>query len=137
MAAYVATIFPHGGALIYGSQEVGYPEPINFFKFVPIDWTAKPEIYKEYQTLIKLYNEHPALRKGKMTAYPDKDVLVFEKTDAAERFLVLANVRNEPKTIKVPENWVGHETDDEVTGQHIKLEANFELSPFQYLILAY
>lgn len=72
-----------------------------------------------------------------MTAYPDKDVLVFEKTDAAERFLVLANVRNEPKTIKVPENWVGHETDDEVTGQHIKLEANFELSPFQYLILAY
>jgi hypothetical protein len=62
---------------------------------------------------------------------------VFEKTDAAERFLVLANVRNEPKTIKVPDNWVVHETDDEVTGQHIKLEANFELSPFQYLILAY
>ena len=24
MAAYVASIFPHGGALIYGSQEVGY-----------------------------------------------------------------------------------------------------------------
>ena len=137
MAAYVATIFPHGGALIYSSQEVGYPEPINFFKFVFFNDTATTEIYTEYQTLIKLYNEHPALRKGKMTAYPDKDVLVFEKTDAAERFLVLANVRNEPKTIKVPENWVGHETDDEVTGQHIKLEANFELSPFQYLILAY
>ena len=60
MAAYVASIFPHGGALIYGSQEVGYPEPINFFKYVPVDWTAKPEIYKEYQTLIRLYNEHPA-----------------------------------------------------------------------------
>ena len=28
MAAYVASIFPHGGALIYGSQEVGYPEPL-------------------------------------------------------------------------------------------------------------
>ena len=54
MAAYVASIFPHGGALIYGSQEVGYPEPINFFKYVPVDWTAKPEIYKEYQTLIRL-----------------------------------------------------------------------------------
>ena len=137
MSAYVVSIFPHGGALIYGSQEVGYPDTINFFHYVPVDWTAKPEIYKEYQKLIKLYNEHPALRKGKMTAYPDKDVLVFEKTDAAERFLVIANVRNEPKTIKVPENWVGRETEDEVTGQHIKLEANLELSPFQYLILAY
>ena len=137
MAAYVASIFPHGGALIYGSQEVGYPEPINFFKYVPVDWTAKPEIYKEYQTLIRLYNEHPALRKGTLITYPDKDVLVFEKTDAAERFLVFVNVRNEPKTIQVPENWVGHETDDEVTGQHVKFDANYELTPFQYLILAY
>ena len=137
MAAYVASIFPHGGALIYSSQEVGYPEPINFFHYVPVDWTAKPEIYKEYQTLIRLYNEHPALRKGKMTAYPDKDVLVFEKTDAAERFLVLVNVRNEPKTVNIPESWVGHASDDEVTGQNVKLDANLELAPYQYLILAY
>ena len=137
MAAYVASIFPHGGALIYGSQEVGYPEPINFFKYVPVDWTAKPEIYKEYQTLIRLYNEHPALRKGTLISYPDKDVLVFEKTDAAERFLVLVNVRNEPKTIQVPENWLDREVDDEVTREHVKLYENFELAPFQYLIFAY
>ena len=76
-------------------------------------------------------------RKGTLITYPDKDVLVFEKTDAAERFLVLVNVRNEPKTIQVPENWVGREVDDEVTGQHVKFDANFELAPFQYLILAY
>ena len=137
MAAYVASIFPHGGALIYGSQEVGYPEPINFFKYVPVDWTAKPEIYKEYQTLLRLYNEHPALRKGTLSTYPDKDVLVFEKTDAAERFLVLVNVRNEPKTIQVPENWLGREVDDEVTREHVKLYENFELAPFQYLIFAH
>ena len=62
---------------------------------------------------------------------------MFEKTDAAERFLVLVNVRNEPKTIQVPENWLGREVDDEVTGQHVKLDANFELAPFQYLIFAY
>ena len=62
---------------------------------------------------------------------------MFEKTDAAERFLVLVNVRNEPKTIQVPENWVGREADDEVTGQHVKFDTNFELAPFQYLILAY
>ena len=135
MAAYVASIFPHGGALIYSSQEVGYPEPINFFKYVPVDWTAKPEIYNEYEDLIELYNEHPALRKGTMTAYPDKDVLVFEKTDAAEQFLVLVNVRNTQSTVAIPESWVGVSTEDEVTDQEIKLEGQITLAPFQYLIL--
>ncbi len=135
MAAYVASIFPHGGALIYGSQEVGYPEPINFFRYVPVDWTAKPEIYKEYEELIELYNEHPALRKGTLITYPDKDVLVFEKTDAAERFLVLVNVRNGQKTVAIPEEWIGREAEDEVTDQKITLAKEITLEPFQYLIL--
>ena len=137
MAAYVASIFPHGGALIYGSQEVGYPEPINFFRYVAVDWTAKPEIYKEYEELIELYNEHPALRKGSMTAYPDKDVLMFEKVDAAERFLVVVNVRNEQHAIQTPENWAGHSAENEMTDRDIKLEDTITLEPFQYLILKY
>lgn len=140
MAAYVACIFPHGGALIYGSQEVGYPEPINFFKFVPVDWTAKPEIYKEHKKLIELYLEHPALRKGTMKAYPDKDVLVFEKTlkdqsDSSAHFLILVNVRNQPSTVNIPEQWVGISTEDEITDKPITLEKQLTLEPFQYLIL--
>jgi len=137
MAAYVASIFPHGGALIYGSQEVGYPEPINFFKYVPVDWTAKPEIYKEYKELIELYNEEPALRKGSLTTYPDADVLVFEKADGDDRFLVLVNVRNESKTVQTPQDWVGRETEDEITDQKMKLGESVTLNPFQYLILEY
>ena len=121
MAAYVASIFPHGGALIYGSQEVGYPEPINFFKYVPVDWTAKPEIYQEYKHLIGLYNEHPALRKGMMTAWPDDDVLMFEKADEAERYLILVNVRNEQETVNLPESWQ-------------KLGESITLEPFEYCI---
>ena len=136
MAAYVATIFPHGGALIYGSQEVGYPEPINFFKFVPVDWTAKPEIYKEYQKLISLYNDHPALRKGDMTAFPDNDVLVFEKKDAAERFLVVANLRNEQKAVNVPADWMNRQAQDQGTGQNVQLGNTLTLTPFQYFIFA-
>lgn len=137
MAAYVASIFPHGGALIYGSQEVGYPEPINFFKYVPVDWTAKPEIYKEYKELIELYNEEPALRKGSLTTYPDADVLMFEKADGDDRFLVLVNVRNERKTVQTPQDWVGRETEDEITDRKMKLGESVTLNPFQYLILEY
>ena len=137
MAAYVATIFPHGGALIYGSQEVGYPEPINFFKYVPVDWTAKPEIYKEYQQLIGLYNDHPALRKGKMTAYPDDDVLVFEKSDDKERFLILVNVRNEKKSVKAPEGWADHSASGLGNTQDLSLKEDVTLEPYQYMILKY
>ena len=135
MAAYVASIFPHGGALIYGSQEVGYPEPINFFKYVPVDWSAKPDVYQEYKKLIGLYNEHPALRKGTMTPYPDNDVLVFEKQDGDEHFLILVNVRNENKTVQVPQSWVGHEVKDEATGKELRLNETIEMEPFEYLIL--
>ena len=135
MAAYVASIFPHGGALIYGSQEVGYPEPINFFKYVAVDWNAKSEIYKEYKALISLYNEHPALRKGQLTTHPDKDVLVFEKTDKEERFLILVNVRNGQKTIQTPKTWVGHKAQEVMTNQETTIETTLTLEPFQYHIL--
>ena len=135
MAAYVASIFPHGGALIYGSQEVGYPEPINFFKYVPVDWTAKPEIFEEYKALIALYNLHPALRKGRLTTWPDNDVLVFEKNDGKEKFLIAVNVRNEEKTVQTPETWVSQDVENEMTGKTVKLDTTITLEPFQYLIL--
>ncbi|SHK48418.1 DUF3459 domain-containing protein [Xylanibacter ruminicola] len=74
-----------------------------------------------HQHLISLYNEHPALRKGKLTTYPDNDVLVFEKADDAERFLILVNVRNEAKTVAVPGDWK-------------KLGETITLKPFEYRI---
>jgi hypothetical protein len=79
--------------------------------------------------------EHPALRKGKMRAWPDDDVLIFEKEDAEESFLIIVNVRNEPKAVQIPESWVGQETEDEVTDKDFKLESTLTLEPFQYLIL--
>ena len=135
LAAYVASIFPHGGALIYGSQEVGYPEPINFFKYVPVDWSAKSEVYKEYQRLLRLYNEHPALRKGNIRDWPNKDVLVFEKIYDKEHFLVLVNVRNASSTIYIPEDWAGQQTEDAITDEALILGTTLTLEPFQYMIL--
>ena len=135
MAAYVACIFPHGGALIYGSQEVGYPEPINFFKYVPVNWMAKPEIYQEYKKLLDLYNKYPALRKGMRTGWPDKDVLVFEKKADNEQFLIMVNVRNEEKTVQIPKRWKGRETKDVMTRNAYKLNDMLSLEPYQYLIL--
>ena len=135
MAAYVASIFPHGGALIYGSQEVGYENPINFFKYVAVDWMAKADLYKEYQHLIKLYNENTALRKGKLTTWPDKDILLFEKSDDGGKFLVAVNVRNEDHEMALPEGWKNAKTTNMADGTEKALTDKVQLKPFEYLIL--
>ena len=136
MAAYVATVFLHGGALIYGSQEVGYPDPINFFKYVPVDWTANSDLYQEYRMLIGLYNDHPALRKGLLTTWPADDVLVFEKTLDDDSFLLLVNVRNKPVTADIPQQWMGKMVTDIAFNSDLhKLGDTLQMEPYQYFIL--
>ena len=135
MAAYVASVFPHGGALIYGSQEVGYEKPINFFHYVPVDWTAHADLYKEYQHLIGLYNDNPALRKAQPKFFPDRDILMFEKTDDADTFLIAVNVRNQEKEIAVPEEWRGKSLVNMEDEKDVTLAENVKLQPFEYKIL--
>jgi glycosidase len=136
MAAYVASIYLHGGALIYGSQEVGYPDRINFFKYVPVDWTANSQLYEEYEDLIELYNEHPALRKGQLSTWPDNDVLIYEKSTDEERFLVLVNVRNREVEVKIPASWVGKQVDDVAPHADLhELGETLSLAPYQYRII--
>ena len=136
MAAYVATIFPHGGALIYGSQEVGFPEPINFFHYVPVDWTAKPDIYQEYQQLIGLYNNYPALRKGQLKTWTDKDVLLFEKSiGGGDSFLIAVDVRDAQNSIAVPADWRGAKVVNMANDKPQQLDDSLHLAPYEYLIL--
>ncbi|MDE5955894.1 MAG: alpha-amylase, partial [Bacteroidales bacterium] len=75
MAAFVATAFLRGGMLIYDSQEVGFRGGIDFFRYVHVDWASNPEYREEYKSLVKLYNEHPAIRRGHLVTYPHDDVL--------------------------------------------------------------
>lgn len=135
MAAYVASVFPHGGALIYGSQEVGYENPINFFHYVPVDWTAHANLYKEYQHLIGLYNDYTALRKAQPIYYPNHDILMFEKTDDAASFLVAVNVRDKEAEMALPEGWHGTNAIDMSTNETVLLNDPFRLQPFEYKIL--
>jgi hypothetical protein len=93
------------------------------------------QIYKEYQQLIGLYNDYPALRKGSMLAWPNDDILLFEKKDGDEQFLVAVNVRNQQKSIGLPDSWSQREVTDMMTEKSVKLEDQLSLEPFQYLIL--
>lgn len=138
MAAFVATTMLHGGMLVYGSQEVGYPEPINFFKYVPVNWDANPAMREEYKKLIAVYNEHPALRSsGKVTSYDDDGnaVLCVDRVLNNDNVLVMVNVRNASHTIDVPRMWSNHVVTNLMNGEKMKLGERITLQPYQYLLL--
>lgn len=135
MAAFVASTFLHGGMLIYGCQEVGYPGKINFFEYVDVDWDANGEMFSRYRKLVSIYRGEEAIRRGGMTPYPDEDVLVFERTLGDEGILVLVNMRDTQKRIPLPAKFVGRRVTDLVDGKSITLAEQCLLRPFQYLIL--
>ncbi|MBR1960891.1 MAG: alpha-glucosidase C-terminal domain-containing protein, partial [Bacteroidales bacterium] len=135
MAAFVASTYLHGGALVYGSQEVGYPGRINFFRYVPMDWESCQGLNKEYTKLLENYNTIPAIRKGEITAYPDENILAFQKSCTDEAVLVLVNVRHEDYTFALPAEWSEKQCTDLMTGETVKLGANIHLDPYGYIIL--
>ena len=138
MAAFVATTMLHGGMMIYGSQEVGYPEPINFFKYVPVDWNANPALREEYKKLIAIYNNHPALRSsGKVTAFDDdqNNILCVDRVLNNDNVLVIVNVRDTPHSIEVPRMWSNRAVTNLMTGEEMQLGSRVTLQPYQYLLL--
>ena len=139
MAAFVATTMLHGGMLVYGSQEVGYPETINFFKYVPVNWNANPELRAEYKKLIAIYNDHPALRSsGKVIPFDDDEnnVLVVDRVLNNDNVLVIVNVRNEVHSTEVPSMWVGRPAVNLMTGEPVELGHRISLQPYQYLLIS-
>jgi glycosidase len=138
MAAFVATTMLHGGMLVYGSQEVGYPEPINFFKYVPVNWNANSALRDEYKKLIAVYNEHPALRSsGKVIPYDDDEnnVLCVDRVLNNDNVLVIVNVRDKNCSIDVPGLWSDKDVTNLMTGVQTHLGKHITLEPYQYLLL--
>ena len=138
MAAFVATTMLHGGMLVYGSQEVGYPETINFFHYVPVNWNANSSMRDEYKKLIAIYNDHPALRSsGKVIPFDDdqNNVLCVDRVLNNDNVLVVVNVRNAPHSIETPPMWNGLSVTDLLTGNSTELGNRINLQPYQYMLL--
>ena len=136
LAAFVATTFLHGGMLVYGSQEVAYPDKINFFNYVPVDWNSNPDVLKTHKKLISIYKKNSAFRSGDVDYFPDDNILAFERSDKTGKFLVLVNVRNTKQTLStIPTGWKNTKVTNMYTGRRLKLRKSITLKPFEYLIL--
>lgn len=135
MSAFVVSTFMPGCPMIYSSQEVGYPDRINFFYPTPIDWTMNNPLRKEYEQLMAIYNAHDALRKGSLTTYPDDNILLFERAENGKKYVIAVNVRNEQQEMAIPDAFAAKSFTNLYSGAKGKLQGEMKLQPYEYQIL--
>lgn len=134
LSAFVIAAYMGGIPLIYGSQEVGYPNAINFFNTVPVDYTANPDMVAAYKKILAFRAAHEAVKVGALTPYTDASVVAFEKKSGTDDVLVLVNTSSSTVSYSVPAavqgSWINGMTNVSST-----LSAQLNLTPYQYVVL--
>lgn len=135
LSAFVVAAYMGGVPLIYSSQEVGYPNEINFFNNVPVDYTANPDMVAAYKQILTFRAANEAVKTGTLTQFPDANVVAFEKVSGSDDIVVIANTRNSIQTYTVPAALQGPAWTNGLAGGTITFSATYTLQPYQYLVL--
>jgi len=134
LSAFVIAAYMAGVPLIYDSQEVGYPNAINFFNTVPVDYTANPDMIAAYKKILAFRAAHEAVKVGTLTPYADASIVAFEKKSGTDDVLILVNVTGSTVNYSVPAavqgSWI-----DGMTNTSSTLSSQLSLTPYQYVIL--
>ncbi len=134
-AAFVLAAYMDGVPLIYSSQEVAYPNPINFFVNVPVDYTANPDVVAAYKQILAFRAAHEAVKMGTLTAYADNDISSFEKIYGSDDVLTMVNTRNSAIIYNVPTVLQNTTWKNGLTGAVITFGTQYTFQPYTYLIL--
>jgi glycosidase len=135
LSASVITIFTSAVPLIYSSQEVGYADKLPFFTRTAIDWSANPDMEKQYEKLFTLYNSTPVFSKGSLTYYSNPDIAVFKKSFGTEEYLILVNVRGVQKQY-LPDSALANSTwTNALTESVVSISSPISLGAYAFLIL--
>lgn len=136
IAAFVMAAYMDGIPMIYDSQEVGYPGPINFFTDVPVDYTANPGIVAVYKQILAFRAAHEAVKTGALTQYNDASVIAFEKKSGTDDVLILVNATNSAVTYNLPSGLQNTTWVNGLTKASVTLPAQMSFSAYQYIVLS-
>jgi len=135
LAAFVIAAYLDGVPLIYDSQEVGYPNPINFFTNVPVDYTANPDMVAAYKQIIAFRAAHEAVKTGTLTTYNDASIVAFEKKSGTDDVLILVNATNAVVNYNVPAALQNTTWLNGYTGASVTVGTQVALQPYGYVVL--
>ena len=133
LAAFAIVSYMGGVPLIYSSQEVGYPNSINFFNNVLVDYTANPDMVAAYKQILAFRASHEAIKTGALTQYNDANIVAFEKTSGTDDVLVLVNTKNAAETFNIPAALQGTTWVNGYTGGSVTFSTQYTLQPYSYL----
>ena len=134
LAASVVTIFMQGVPMIYCGQEVGVTLPSNYNGSSSINWNSNSAMLTAYQKVLGFYNTSTVARTGTLTNYSTVDVATFQKSNATDKVLVVANTRSTSQSYAIPTALQGNWT-NALTNTSVSLSGNLSLLGYQYLIL--
>jgi glycosidase len=135
LAAFAIELYLKGVPLIYTGQEIAHPSTISFFDYNPLSWEGKEELIAEHAELIGIRQNNEAFKTGDYQAYPNDDVVMFERSNADAEFLVLVNIRNSNSVVSLPEVFQNSDWTNIRTEGNLRLESEVTLEPYQFLLL--
>lgn len=78
LAAFVLMSALNGSAMLYGSQETGYANTINFFNTQTMDWKANTSLTQAYQTALQALSQGDRSKAAKIYALDAVVVVRYE-----------------------------------------------------------
>jgi len=136
LAAFVIAAYMGGVPLIYSSQEVGYPNAINFFNNVAVDYTANPDMVAAYKKILAFRAAHEAVKTGTLTQFNDNNIVAFEKKSGTDDVVILVNVRNSAQTYSVPASLQNTTWKNGLTNANVTLGTQYAFPANGYLVLS-
>ena len=135
LAAFVLASYMGGVPLIYSSQEVGYPNAVNFFNNVQVDYNANPDMVAAYKKILAFRAAHEAVKTGTLASYTDQNIAAFEKKSGTDDVLILVNTRNSSISYTIPAALQNTTWLDGFSGTSTNLGTQLTLQPYAYVVL--
>lgn len=134
LGASVATIFMDGVPLIYSGQEVGVSASSIYTSGQVINWDLNADMLSEYTKIVQFYKSSDVAKNGFLNYFNTSDFIFFEKSNGANKILVIVNCRATNKTLTVPNSLQGN-WKNALNNQSMPLFGNLQLEAYNYLIL--
>lgn len=132
MSAFVLAAMLEGVPLIYSSQEVAFPEKLNFFDYQLVDFSSNTDFTKEMAAVTTAYKQTADVRSGTLKTYSTGDVATFGRKNGEKSMLVMVNTSNKEVEIKVPMDYAGLAMMDVIKNTSVKLRTTMILQPYEY-----
>lgn len=132
LSAFVISATMGGTPMIYSSQEIGYEQPLSFFRQNTLDWNSNATYTAAYKQIMDVYTASDALKKGTLQTYDTGEVISYLRASQNQQVLIMVNPTNEIKEVKIPIQFALENAVNLLDGTTQVLPTVIQLPPYQY-----